>query len=171
MSKARADNAFTLIEIMLALGLLSLLAGLVVVHTGNLLEGLGARPVAETLQRSVRQARYLAASQKETSYLSYDFDTTDFLILDERGEIIIRVSTGYDSGDSAPGVTFHKVLPESGIGSNFTFGRNRTEVHRVTFHPDRSSTPFLAVIKSGESETEHYFDPFSEAELQTEKIR
>ena len=168
-SSARSDNAFTLIEIMLALGLMALLAGLAVVHTGNLLEGLGERPVAEILQRSVRHARFLAASQKEASYLRFDPDTTDFLISNDLGVIQGRIPTGHEPGDSAPSVTFYKLLPESGIERGSVFRRERKEVHRVTFHPDRSSTPFLAVIIYGEQETTHHYDPFSDAELRPEE--
>jgi len=169
MPKAQTNNAFTLIEIMLALGLMALLAGLAVVHAGNLLEGLGERPVAETLQQSVRHARFLAAALKEASYLRFDQETTDFLISNNRGEILGRIPTGYDPGDSAPSVTFYKLLPESGIGPGSAFGRERKEVHRVTFHPDRSSTPFLAVIQNDDQETTHHYDPFSESELRPEE--
>ena len=168
-SSVRTDNAFTLIEIMLALGLMALIAGIAVVHAGNLLEGLGERPVAQILQQSVRHARFLAASQKEAAYLRFDPDTTDFLISNDRGEIQGRIPTGYEPGDSAPSVTFYKLLPETGIGPGSAFGREHKEVHRVTFHPDRSSTPFLAVIKNGEQETTHHYDPFSDAELRPEE--
>lgn len=169
MLKTRTNNAFTLIEIMLALSLMALLAGLAVVHAGNLLEGLGERPVAETLQQSVRHARFLAASLKEASYLRFDEETTDFLISNNRSVILGRIPTGYDPGDSAPSVTFYKLLPEMGIGPGSAFGRERKEVHRVTFHPDRSSTPFLAIIKNGDQETTHHYDPFSESELRPEE--
>lgn len=159
-------RAFTLVEMLVVIGIITILAGLVVVNVTPIFEGMGAQPPERTLRQAVREARYQATMHKETTYLHFDASEGAFIITNVTGTEHARVETGF--GENVPDLTFqfYQILPERGLG-----GPSRrletAAVPRVRFQPDRSSTPFQVEIVWGRDRSTHRFDPFSAVELRS----
>lgn len=150
--------------------LMVLISGLIIFNVESFLSGLGERPLPDILKIAVRESRFQSASIKEPVLLTFDTKTSKFLVLGERMNEIISFETGYKSDDPDVDVTFYKILPARGISAKRLNDFSRKEISHVTFHPDRSSTPFFVSLKYDNSESVHRFDPFSNAELSTTGI-
>lgn len=159
-------GGFSLIEIIIAIALLALVTGLFVTNMPGLTGGIGNRPLEDILQKSVRDARYQAALNKERVSLSFDAEQSAFLVLSEAGEILTSRESGYDSGDNIS-IAFEQLLPYEGLRNSGT--QERVEIPLVHFHPDRSSTPFIATLNIENTRSEHRFDPFSDLEIKSEE--
>jgi len=161
-----ARRGFTLIEIIVTLGLVALVAGLMVLNVDSIIQGLGPRPLPDLLHKAVREARYQAASTKQTVLLRYDPDTAEFQLTGENGADLGRIETHYEPSDRSVEVVFEQVLPARGLNS---FNRTDNEIiQAVRFRPDRSSTPFLARLRYEGTSSTHQYDPFSDLELARE---
>lgn len=159
-------GGFSLIEIIIAVALVALISGMFILNLPGLTEGLGSRPLDEILQKSVRDARYHAALHKERVSLAFDEERGAFIVFSESGEELAERKSGYAEDDRVS-VTFEQFLPYAGLNSG---GRqDRVEISLVRFHPDRSSTPFVAILKIGNERSEHRFDPFSDLEIKREE--
>lgn len=164
-SSARAG--FSLIEIIIVIGLIALVAGLVITGAGGVLRGLGERPVDEILTQAVREARYQAAMQKETMRLRYDEEAARFIVESETGQQVKAFPTGYDPENVD--VSFFQILPHRGTTrSGFM---NLSPLDAPRFRPDRSATPFEAEIRVYDTTSRHRYDPFSDIELSRDNDR
>lgn len=161
-------SAFTLIELLLVTVLLGLATGLVVTSTSAVLRGINERPLPEILQRAVREARFAAAYQKVPTYLSFDRETSQFIVADPENEILHTLPTHDRSDDPSLEVQFFLLLPATGASFTGWTTPARRVVSRVVFHPDRSSSPFEAQLKYDEVTTWHRYDPFSDAEFSSD---
>jgi len=160
------NKAFTLIEMLMVLGLMGILTGIVVVNADALFKGLGTEPLDETLRRAVREARYQAASKKTEVHLHFDAQSAQFTISDAGGQVLSNVESDYSEGEVE--VTFFRLQPAKGIG---IMARTETEarpVRFVRFNPDRSSTVFETHLRYDGLESRHRYDPFSSIELKDE---
>lgn len=150
-------RGFTLIELILVIALIALVGGLMVVNARAILSGLGEEPVDRILQKAVREARYQAASLKEPAYLIYDEESGSLEVLSGTGTKLAAFPTA--EGTEFPEIEFEQILPASGLDG---FGRDETApVNQVVFRPDRSSTPFQAIISEGVRSFTLRYDPFS----------
>ncbi len=165
----RRRQGFTLIEIVLAIGLLVMLAGLVVINADAMLAGLGERPLPETLRKAVREARFLAAYNKEPVYLSYNRESGAFLITGAGKNVLASFPTSLAGDDFGAGVEFYQILPGRGLEVPEIWNCERRETSRVCFFPDRSSTPFEVDLRDGAYTLTCRYDPFSDAEFSPEK--
>lgn len=165
MSRYRAG--FTLIELIIVIGLIALVGGLVITSVGGILSGLGERPIPEILRMAVREARYQAAYQKDTTFLRYDADSHVFRVESATGSIIATFPTGY-SDDDRIDIRFYQILPERGLRVS-GLGANRSQLDAPRFRPDRSSTPFEVEVRIGMETTSHRFDPFSDIEIRRDR--
>ncbi len=162
-------SGFTLIELIIVIGLMTLLAGLVVVNVTPIFEGLGAPPIERTLKQAVREARYQAALEKEATFLRFDREASAFIITNAVNSELAKLTTGYE-GKAADEleIQFYQLLPERGL-SSIRRTVDRAEIQRVRFQPDRSSTPFEAEIHFGRDVSLHRYDPFSAVELKVDE--
>ena len=158
-------RGFSLVELIIAIALVAIVMGIFVVGLPSLTKGLGEPPLPEILHKSVRDARYHAGMRKEQTRLIFDEERSLFIVLSENGEELSSRKSGYTADDRIE-VTFEQFLPFEGIRSR---GREqRVEIPHVRFHPDHSSTPFVATIMIEGDRTEHRYDPFSDLEIEEE---
>lgn len=168
----RHRNAgFSLIEILLVLALLALLAGVVVASSEALFSGFGDPPLDQQLRKAVREARFHAAREKEVTYLSFSWETGDFVISGESGATLLTQESGHPGEDPELTVRFFHLQPAKGLPRYSFETPDRRETPRVGFHPDRSSTPFLVELRYGNEFSEHRYDPFSDAEIEEDPSR
>ena len=159
-------SSFSLIELILVLSLIVLLSGIVVISIESIFKGFDSKPLPKILKQSVRQTRFLAAANKEAAYLSFDWETSDFVIQDERGAVLERIETGYPGEDPSLHIKFFQILPLHGYRVGTGLAPEEKEVSRVAFHPDRSSTPFSVTLKYDSASSRHRYDPFSDVEIE-----
>ena len=151
-------RGFTVIELIIVIALIALVGGLVVINAQAILRGLGQEPVERVLQKAVREARYQAASLKEPVTLSYDDEESALEIFSETGQSLATYSLEEDEDGEFPEISFEQILPGMGLD------RYRIEtvpVGSLVFRPDRSSTPFEAVIETAGQSFIQRYDPFS----------
>ncbi len=158
-------GGFSLIEIIIAIALIALITGLFVANMPGLTDGLGARPLEDILQKSVRDARYQAALNKERVSLVFDPERSAFIVFSEANQELASRESGYAEEDNVS-VTFEQFLPYEGLNSRGQ--QERIEIPLVRFHPDRSSTPFIAILNIENKRSEHRYDPFSDLEIKSE---
>ena len=158
-------HGFSLLELILVLSLIVLLSGVVVISIESIFKGFDSKPLPDLLKQSVRQARYLAAANKEAAHLSFDWEKSEFLIRNERGAVLERIETGYPGEDPSIKISFYQLLPMHGYRIGGGLAPEEKEVSRVTFHPDRSSTPFSVALQYDSTTSRHRYDPFSDVEI------
>lgn len=151
-------RGFTLVELVIVIALIALVGSLVVVNAEAILAGLGEQPVERILQKAVREARYQAASLKEPVGLYYDGEKAALAILDSGGgELASFEITEEEAGRLD--IAFEQILPGEGLDGRPS--RGTAPLDAVVFRPDRSSTPFQAVIRHGRDSYTLRYDPFS----------
>ncbi len=160
------SSGFSLIEILLVLGLIALSTGLVVINADVIFSGFEERPLSEILHKVVREARFLAAKNREPVYVSFDPEGSNFLITNRENSVLESISSGYPGDDSDLEIILYRLLPEKGLSSFRGLSTNRKPVDRLVFHPDRSSTPFEVGLRYGEEQSLHRYDPFSDSEIE-----
>ena len=165
--RVRSPRGFSILEILVALALVGLLAATVVMSIPGLMNGLGSRPMPEILQKSVRDARYQAALRKEMVSLRFDDEVGAFIVTDPAGATLTSRETGYGSDYAGLRVQFYQILPVKGLTSLAREGE-LVEIDAVRFHPDRSSTPFIAQLDVDNLRSRHRYDPFSDLEIKDE---
>jgi prepilin-type N-terminal cleavage/methylation domain-containing protein len=151
-------RGFTLIELIIVIALIALVGGLVVVNAQAILRGLGEEPAERVFQKAVREARYQAASLKESVFLKFDGDEAAISVVSENGAVLATFRLADDSGRQQPSIEFEQVLPGMGLDP----GRgDTTPVDALVFRPDRSSTPFAVTFDLGPAVFTQRYDPFS----------
>ena len=150
-------RGFTLIELVIVLALIALVGGLVVINAQAILRGLGQEPVDRVLQKAVREARYQAAYLKESVYLSFDEEESALEVSSETGQSLARFPLEEDDGE-IPEIAFEQILPGTGLDR---YRLETVPISNVVFRPDRSSTPFEAVVEGKSQTFTQRFDPFS----------
>ncbi len=172
-----ATAGFTLIEIVLVLGLMAFAAAVVITNFASLADRGDSQTSAETLQAAVREARFVAASERTITELRFDKESGSL-------SISSQASAGQASvGDASVGETsagtpfvldesfnrggpaeirFYLVPPSEGLAPQADASRTRLETTVVKFAPDRSSSPFVVEIDTGSgTPARMIFDPFS----------
>jgi len=152
-------RGFTLIELIIVISLIALVGGLVVVNAEGMLRGLGQEPTERIFQKAVREARFQAASLKESTYLTYNREDGNLVIYSETKQSLAEFNIGTKGEKENPEVQFEQILPSTGLNS-FT-GTETIEIKHVVFRPDRSSTPFQVTIRENSDEFTQQYDPFS----------
>ncbi len=149
----------------MVLGLLGLISGLVVINANAIFEGFEERPLPVILRKVVREARFLAAKNREPVFLFFDQETSEFQISNGSSNVLETISTGYPEDDPDLEIIFYKILPERGTSSFRGLSINKKTATYLAFHPDRSSTPFMVELHYDEEISLHRFDPFSDTEI------
>lgn len=161
-------RGFTLIELIIVIALIALVGGLVVINAQAILSGLGEEPVERTFQKAVREARFQAAYLKESTYLSYNEEEGVLEIISETGKSLASFPVETDSGDDPPEITFDQILPGEGLQR---IRGDTIPVDRLTFRPDRSSTPFEVTIETDARDFTQRYDPFSAIIIHDSRIQ
>ncbi len=165
MTRLIQAKAFTLVEMMLALGIFTLIAGLVITNIGTILSSFNKKSLPQILKSAVRETRYLAAIRKEPAYLGFDDEIKQFIITDIDGQILDAFDSGYQNEAHDIEVAFYQILPERGMFYPTSQEQESEQVNWIVFHPDRSSTPFFVSLDYNEEKSNHHFDPFSDLEF------
>ncbi len=164
-SPPRPGRGFTIIEIVLVLGLIAIAGAIVITNFTTMADRGGALTTEETLRAAINKARFIAASERTVIGLSFD---------EENGALTLSQGDSFPlDGNYAKGgrghIRFFLVTPAKGLDPFNDPEKTRLETKEVHFAPDRSSSPFVVEIDSGSGSPErHVFDPFSSLERSAE---
>ena len=164
--RTRRPNAFTLIELIMAIALIGLLAAAIVGPDESAFSGIGDEPLDETLRKAVREARYKAVRNGDRVTLMWNAESSSFVFLDPIGQELDRMAT--DVRLENDGVQF--MLIQQIEGSDIP-DKDPVLVatNTIVFDADRAATPFIAKIHYAGEETEVRCDAFSNLKIEEEK--
>lgn len=168
---------FTLVEIVIVIGLLSLVTGLVVANVETLLPAFQSTPLEVKFRQAAREARIAAAISNRPAYLRFDAAAEEFRVIEK------SATAAPEGGEASPDLSaspyytpevtvdfFPIAAEEQGvIGGS---GRGADEpVTELAFHPSGTSTPARIVIRwrTGE-ESVLTLDPFSSGPLASKEL-
>lgn len=157
-----ASIAFTLIEIVLVLGLMAFAAVIVMTNFASMADRGDAQTSKERLLAAVRDARFLAASERATTELRFDKVSGSLQIIyaNQVNETFPLDERFHESGPAE--VRFYLVPPAEGLGPLPNATHTRLASETIKFAADRSSNPFVVEIDIGSGTPERLiFDPFS----------
>jgi len=147
----------------MAIALVGLLAAAVVGPEESMFAGIGDEPLAETLRKSVREARYQAVSTGGIVTLEWSAEDASFIIRNATGAELERIKS--DVKLEQDGVTFSRLGPWP--GDSLQDGESpESEVSILQFDADRSSTPFIARIHYAGEDSALRFDSFSNLRME-----
>ena len=156
--KPTSTGGFTLIELILVIGLIAFAGSLIIMNADALLLGLGDEPPERIFQKAVREARYQAAFLKESTRLRYEPEGNQLNIETTSGQSLAQFSLGKVPESGRINFRFEQILPERGLE---TAREETTELQAIVFRPDRSSTPFIVRIEADAQSFTQRYDPFS----------
>jgi prepilin-type N-terminal cleavage/methylation domain-containing protein len=145
--QAFGTKGFTLIEIVLVLGLMAFAAAVVITNFASLADRGDSLSSEEILQAAVSEARFVAASER--------------IVTEPSSGKNFPLSERFNSEGPAS-MQFYLVPPSEGLAAPADASRTRLETNVVKFAPDRSSSPFVVDIDTGSGTPKRLiFDPFS----------
>ncbi len=154
--------AFSLIEIVLVLALIALATSVVLLNFDAFIDRSQSPSTRESLNESIRYARFEAAKRQVITELSFDKESGSLVVRSQSQELQrFNLSEAFQASGSAS-IRFDLILPAEGFAAFEDPADKKSPLERVQFSPDRSSTPFLATIDDGiNPPTSLAFDPFS----------
>lgn len=166
--------AFSLVEVVVVIGLLSLVTGLVVANVENLIPAFESTPVEVKFRQAVREARIQAATDNRPVYLRYNPSSEDFDIIEQSAQPDEEEPLFTDSPYYRPEleVEFLPVPADDYGGLNRFGGIDAAEpVPYLTFHPSGVSTPAHIRFRwrNGDEAT-LTLDPFSSGPLADKEL-
>ena len=162
-SKHANDRAgFTLIEIVLVLGLIAVATTILITNFASIADRGDSLTTEEILTAAVRKARFIAARERTTTQLRFDKENYALQISIRNNEVeTLPLDESFKETQSAE-IRFYLVSSSRGLDPLVDTARARLETQAVYFAADRSSSPFVAEIDSGNGTLERLqFDPFS----------
>jgi type II secretory pathway pseudopilin PulG len=167
---ARVSAGFTLIEIVLVLGLIAFAGSIVIANFATMAERGDVQTSEEIVHAAIRKARFLAASERVLTSLHFDKESGSLQI---SGDLSAPESLPLDASfgqDGRAEIRFYLVPPATGLAPHADAVRTRLETQTVQFAADRSSNPFVVEIDPGSGTPQRLvFDPFSSLRLSTEQ--
>jgi general secretion pathway protein H len=150
-----ASRAFTLLEILLAIALMALLAGVLVTGGVNLLSEKPATPEA-VFWKAVQQSRTAALTVEREVRLSYDAKTMAFVLDDGAAAQSLPVPLVRE-------LTVDFLSAQPGQSSILVGGElvDTQTLPAVTFYPDGTCTPFRLQIRAGGAAHVLNIDPWT----------
>ena len=155
-------NGFTLIEIVLVLGLIAFATTVMITNIASMIDRGDTQTTEEILFAAVRRARFVAASERTTTQLRFDKENN-----------CLRISAGNKDMESFPlhesfkedrsaEIRFYLIPASRGLSPPMDADRTSLETKAIKFAPDRSSSPFVVEIDSGSGTPDRVqMDPFS----------
>lgn len=158
-SRARSDqSAFTLIEVILVIALMTLAAGVIVSNFVAFAGRSGQLTPEEILHRALRTARFEAASSRQVRALRFDKESGS-LTLDSGQNFPLDEAFKRDGPAS---IRLYLAPPAIGLAPAPIPAESNLQTKVLYFAPDRSSSPFSVEIDYGRGSTQRLvFDPFS----------
>ena len=157
-SRPRSQAGFSLLVIILVFALITLASSVIITNFTTFLNFDEQINPEDSLRTAIRSARFQAANERSVTTLSYD---------DEAGALVIsggeRFQLNSNFGKEGRGeIRFYLLPPAEGMGSFPDAETSRLETKKLSFAPDRSSSPFAVEIDTGEGSAQRFiFDPFS----------
>ncbi|HAV11955.1 MAG TPA: hypothetical protein DCX06_00455 [Opitutae bacterium] len=154
----RRNRGFTILEIVLVLGLVALAGSLMIANFTSMADRGGELNTEETLQAAIRKARFDAARDRTNVTLNFD---------PESGSLMLSSGESFPLGEAFTQagrgkVVFYMVPPAAGLSPFNDPEKTRLQTPEIIFAPDRSSTPFVVDIERPNTVTERFtFDSFS----------
>jgi len=155
-------SAFSIVELLMTIALVGLVAAAVVGPDSSMFNGIGDEPLEETLRRAVREARYQSAFTGQSATLVWDGEARVFLIRDNLGKELAHLKS--DVKLEGDGVTFLRLNSTQGQLPADTPSESEETI--LSFEPDRSSTPFVALVHYAGEEKRIRFDAFSNLRME-----
>lgn len=168
-ANASRQTGFTLIEIVLVLGLVAVAAAVLITNFVSIASRDGTLTTEETLTAAIRRARFIAASKRISTELRFNEESKD-LQISSGGEIeSFQPDESFTNTRSAE-IRFYRIPASRGLAPLADADRTNLQTEAVQFASDRSSTPFIAEIDKGSGTPERLqFDPFSSLVIQQKK--
>ena len=165
-------TGFSLIELLLVLGLIGLASTLFMVNFGALIDRSGELAPEEVFREAVRQARFEAAAGRRQVHLRLALDGSALVLSEAHSEgELARFPLGEDFGTG--GNRALRLIVESPVlatGFRSAVQMERREAPFVVFASDRSATPFAVVWEErGRPDIRWRIDPFSGYSLLEER--
>ncbi|CAA6678315.1 Unannotated [Lentimonas sp. CC19] len=146
----------------MVLGLMAFAAAVTITNFASMADRGNSYTSEEILQAAVREARFIAASERTVTELRFDKESGSLLISGETasGEPF-KLDDSFNQ-DGPAKIQFYLVPPSEGLAPPTDARRTRLETTVVKFAPDRSASPFVADIDTGSgTPLRMIFDPFS----------
>lgn len=161
-------SGFTLIEILLVIALITIASSVVIINFTAFANRGDTQSPEEVLSAAIRKARFIAAADRVVTELRYD-DETGTLVIEPFGE---SFTINSDFGPDGRGrIEFYLIPPAEGLRPFPDPQRTTLKTPTVSFAPDRSSSPFIAEIDTGQdSPVRLRYDPFSSV-IRTDEIK
>lgn len=153
---------FTLIEIVLVLGLVAFVAAIMITNFASLASRGDSMTTEEILFAAVRKARFIAASERTTTQLRFDEKSKSLKISSKDSDVETFPMDESFKEDRSAEIRFFLIPSSRGLAPARDASRTNLETNAVKFAADRSSSPFIAEIDLGSGTPERLqFDPFS----------
>ena len=159
--KANATDrtGFSLIEIVLVLGLIAFVATVMITNLASMANRGNTQTTEEILLAAVRKARFIAASERKTTQLQFNKESNSLQISFGDSEVESLPLDESFKENSFAEIRFYLIPASTGLAP---VRDADLETKVVKFAADRSSSPFVAEIDHGSGTPDRLqFDPFS----------
>ena len=162
--KANATDrtGFSLIEIVLVLGLIAFVATVMITNLASMADRGNTQTTEEVLLAAVRKARFIAASERKTTQLQFNKESNSLQISFGDSEVESLPLDESFKENSFAEIRFYLIPASTGLAPARDAAYANLETKVVKFAVDRSSSPFVAEIDPGSGTPDRLqFDPFS----------
>ena len=157
-SRPRSQAGFTLLEIIIVFALITLASGVIITNFTTFLSFDEQINPEDSLRTAIRSARFQAASERRVTSLSFDGEAGT-LVVDGGKSFQLNSNFGKDGRGE---IRFYLLPPAEGMDRFPDAESSRLEAKKLSFAPDRSSSPFAVEIDTGKGRPKRLiFDPFS----------
>ena len=164
----KGDNtrkAFTLIEMMLTVALITMLSSLFVWNITSLLKQGELESLQNELWGAIEQAKQSAVFRRMPHVVRFDEEAQAFVVSAGSEQFTFEVDTdGFDDGVEIS-VIFNERLPKDGYRLVRGELVTQREIDSVTFYPDGTCTPFSVDLIIGEYQSDFQIDPWTGSQL------
>ena len=152
-------RGFSLIEIIIVLGIIALIGGLFALNFDLLLKTFDTKSPEKFIHETIRSARYWANLKNEPILLQYDTNEKACLITTRNNELVEKIT-------NESGFDIEMILQNNLIQTRDGFHENKLKnefkpIPFATFNTDLSSTPIEFIITQKNSTYSLWVDPFS----------
>lgn len=158
----RPSSGFSLIEIVMVLGLIAVASSVVIINFTAMADRGDAQSNQDILVEAIREARFLAASERIPVQMRFDAESAAILLIPQDAEVIpFPLSAPFEPRGRAE-VRFYTDAPTRGLAPLPEQSRQNNELQQVRFSPDRSATAFTIEFDGpNASPTRLLIDPFT----------